>query len=160
MRSSGSMTAPSACGSPPSARLRAARHQLRSRRGAPAPRGLDCRCRARRRAARRDRCSITRRGDPDDRRQTDGLDDFAGRLATHSERHESLLARGYVVVRDGALRVLTEAAAIKPGEGLELEFYDGKVNVIAGRIDRIRCAALHRAPNREACFNALFEWCD
>ncbi|MBV8736416.1 MAG: exodeoxyribonuclease VII large subunit [Alphaproteobacteria bacterium] len=66
----------------------------------------------------------------------DGLDNFAGRLATHSERHESLLARGYVVVRDGAARVLTEAAAIKPGEGLELEFYDGKVNVIAGRTPR------------------------
>ena len=66
----------------------------------------------------------------------DGLDNFAGRLATHSERHESLLARGYVVVRDGALRVLTEAAAIKPGEGLELEFYDGKVNVITGRTPR------------------------
>ena len=66
----------------------------------------------------------------------DGLDNFAGRLATHSERHESLLARGYVVVRDGAMRVLTEAAAIKPGEGLELEFYDGKVGAIAGRTPR------------------------
>jgi exodeoxyribonuclease VII large subunit len=63
----------------------------------------------------------------------DSLDNFAGRLATHSERHESLLARGYVVVRDGAMRVLTEAAAIKAGEGLELEFYDGKVGAIAGR---------------------------
>ncbi len=31
----------------------------------------------------------------------DATDNFAGRLATHSERHESLLARGYVVVRDG-----------------------------------------------------------
>src|SRR4051812_28726413 len=30
----------------------------------------------------------------------DALDNFAGRLATHSERHDSLLARGYVVVRD------------------------------------------------------------
>ncbi len=29
-------------------------------------------------------------------------DNFAGRLATHSERHESLLARGYVVVRKPA----------------------------------------------------------
>jgi exodeoxyribonuclease VII large subunit len=66
----------------------------------------------------------------------DAADNFAGRLATHSERHESLLARGYVVVRDGALRVLTEAAAIRPGEGLELEFYDGKVGAIAGRTPR------------------------
>jgi exodeoxyribonuclease VII large subunit len=75
----------------------------------------------------------------------DGLDNFAGRLATHSERHESLLARGYVVVRDGAARVLTEAAAIKPGEGLELEFYDGKVGAIAGRTPR---RPVRRAPPR------------
>ncbi|HEY2541148.1 MAG TPA: exodeoxyribonuclease VII large subunit [Stellaceae bacterium] len=74
-----------------------------------------------------------------------GLDNFAGRLATHSERHESLLARGYVVVRDGAARVLTEAAAIKPGEGLELEFYDGKVGAIAGRTPR---RPVRRAPPR------------
>lgn len=66
----------------------------------------------------------------------DALDNFAGRLATHSERHESLLARGYVVVRDGAARVLTEAAVIKPGEGLDLEFYDGRVGAIAGRTPR------------------------
>jgi exodeoxyribonuclease VII large subunit len=66
----------------------------------------------------------------------DGLDNFAGRLATHSERHESLLARGYVVVRNGAMRVLTEAAAIRPGEGLDLEFYDGRVGAIAGRTPR------------------------
>jgi exodeoxyribonuclease VII large subunit len=72
-------------------------------------------------------------------------DNFTGRLATHSERHESLLARGYVVVRDGALKVLTEAAAIKPGEGLELEFYDGKVGAIAGRTPR---RPVRRAPPR------------
>jgi exodeoxyribonuclease VII large subunit len=75
----------------------------------------------------------------------DGLDNFAGRLATHSERHESLLARGYVVVRDGAMRVLTEAAAIKPGEGLDLEFYDGRVGAIAGRTPR---RPVRRAPPR------------
>ena len=75
----------------------------------------------------------------------DSLDNFAGRLATHSERHESLLARGYVVVRDGAMRVLTEAAVIKPGEGLELEFYDGKVGAIAGRTPR---RPVRRAPPR------------
>jgi exodeoxyribonuclease VII large subunit len=58
-------------------------------------------------------------------------DNFAGRLATHSERHESLLARGYVVVRDAAGRVVfTEAAKVRPNAALELEFYDGKVGVI------------------------------
>jgi exodeoxyribonuclease VII large subunit len=62
----------------------------------------------------------------------DATDNFAGRLATHSERHESLLARGYVVVRDGTERVVTDAANVRPGAALELEFYDGKVGVIAG----------------------------
>ncbi|MGH7062057.1 MAG: exodeoxyribonuclease VII large subunit, partial [Stellaceae bacterium] len=72
-------------------------------------------------------------------------DNFAGRLATHSERHESLLARGYVVVRDGASRVLTEAAGVKPGEALDLEFYDGRVGAIAGRTAR---RPVRRSPPR------------
>jgi len=62
----------------------------------------------------------------------DAVDNFAGRLATHSERHESLLARGYVVVRDAAERVLTDAVKVRPNAALELEFYDGKVSAIAG----------------------------
>src|SRR5205823_7411999 len=62
----------------------------------------------------------------------DAADNFAGRLATHSERHESLLARGYVVVRDGAERVVTDAIKVRPNTALELEFYDGKVGAIAG----------------------------
>jgi exodeoxyribonuclease VII large subunit len=66
----------------------------------------------------------------DDKRAA--ADNFAGRLATHSERHESLLARGYVVVRDNAERVVTDAAKVRPNAALELEFYDGKVGVIAG----------------------------
>jgi exodeoxyribonuclease VII large subunit len=62
----------------------------------------------------------------------DAVDNFAGRLATHSERHESLLARGYVVVRDAAERVVTDAIKVRPNTALELEFFDGKVGVIAG----------------------------
>jgi exodeoxyribonuclease VII large subunit len=62
----------------------------------------------------------------------DAADNFAGRLATHSERHESLLARGYVVVRDAAGGVVTDAVKVRPNAALELEFYDGKVGVIAG----------------------------
>src|SRR5947209_701072 len=62
----------------------------------------------------------------------DAVDNFAGRLTTHSERHESLLARGYVVVRDAAEKVVTDAVKIRPNTALELEFYDGKVGVIAG----------------------------
>src|SRR5947208_4704254 len=66
------------------------------------------------------------------------LDNFAGRLATHSERHVSLLARGYVVVRNGIARVLTEAAEISAGDPLDLEFHDGRVGVIAGSRPRPR----------------------
>ncbi len=66
------------------------------------------------------------------------LDNFAGRLATHSERHESLLARGYVVVRNGVARVLTEAAEISAGDPLDLEFHDGRVGVTAGSRPRPR----------------------
>src|SRR6266478_4588702 len=62
----------------------------------------------------------------------DATDNFAGRLATHSAHHEALLHRGYVVVRDGAERVVTDAVKVKPNTALELEFYDGKVGVIAG----------------------------
>src|SRR5205085_237098 len=62
----------------------------------------------------------------------DAVDNFAGRLTTHSERHESLLARGYVVVRDAAEKVVTEAVKVRPNTALELEFYDGKVGSIAG----------------------------
>src|SRR6267378_3759163 len=60
----------------------------------------------------------------------DAVDNFAGRLATHSERHESMLARGYVVVRNAAAKVVPEAAAINPGEPLDLEFYVGRVGVV------------------------------
>jgi exodeoxyribonuclease VII large subunit len=75
------------------------------------------------------------------------LDNFAGRLATHSERHESLLARGYVVVRDAVARVVTTSAAINAGAPLDLEFHDGRVGVVAGSKarPRTRRAAMHPA---------------
>src|SRR5213078_4913473 len=68
----------------------------------------------------------------------DAVDNFAGRLATHSERHESLLARGYVVVRDAVARVVTTSAAINAGAPLDLEFHDGRVGVTAGSKARPR----------------------
>jgi exodeoxyribonuclease VII large subunit len=59
--------------------------------------------------------------------------------ASAEERHERLLARGYVVVRDANARVLTEAAAIDTGAPLDLEFHDGRVSVVAAqRKSRIR----------------------
>jgi exodeoxyribonuclease VII large subunit len=71
------------------------------------------------------------------------LDNFAGRLATHSERHESLLARGYVVVRDAVARVMTASAGISAGAPLDLEFHDGRVGVVAGSRPRPRRAVRH-----------------
>ena len=62
----------------------------------------------------------------------DAIDNFAGRLATHSERHEAMLRRGYVMVLDNTGHVVAEAASVRPNAALELEFYDGKVGVIAG----------------------------
>jgi exodeoxyribonuclease VII large subunit len=80
------------------------------------------------------------------------LDNFAGRLATHSERHESLLARGYVVVRNGVARVLTEAAEISPGAPLDLEFHDGRVGVVAGSRPRPRARGTGAAPGQGSLF--------
>jgi exodeoxyribonuclease VII large subunit len=85
-------------------------------------------------------------------RNHDALDNFAGRLATHSERHESLLARGYVVVRDGVAKVLTEAAAISAGAPLDLEFYDGRVGVVAGSRPRPRTRRAASLPGQGSLF--------
>jgi exodeoxyribonuclease VII large subunit len=71
-------------------------------------------------------------------RSHDAVDNFAGRLATHAERHESLLSRGYVVVRNAVAKVVTEAAGISPGAPLDLEFYDGRVGAVAGSKPRPR----------------------
>jgi len=85
-------------------------------------------------------------------RNHQALDNFAGPLATHSERHESLLARGYVVVRDGVARVVTEAAAIGPGVPLDLEFYDGRVGVVAGSRPRPRPRRAASPPGQGSLF--------
>lgn len=79
-------------------------------------------------------------------RQRTRLDSYAGRLATHSERHRSLLARGYVVVRDARAKVVTEAAAIGAGEALDLEFADGHLGAVAGSKRRRR---KHPTPPRQ-----------
>src|SRR6266849_10200226 len=85
-------------------------------------------------------------------REHDALDNFAGRLATHSERHESMLARGYVVVRNAAARVVTEAAGISPGAPLDLEFYDGRVGVVAGVTPRRPRRRLGSPPEQGSLF--------
>ena len=80
------------------------------------------------------------------------LDNFAGRLATHSERHESLLARGYVVVRDAVARVVTGSAGITTGAPLDLEFHDGRVGVIAGSKPRPRVRRTIPHPGQGSLF--------
>ncbi|MGC2201589.1 MAG: exodeoxyribonuclease VII large subunit [Stellaceae bacterium] len=80
------------------------------------------------------------------------LDNFAGRLATHSERHESLLARGYVVVRDAVARVLTESKGINPGAPLDLEFHDGRVGVTSGSRPRPRPRRTFPHPGQGSLF--------
>jgi exodeoxyribonuclease VII large subunit len=80
------------------------------------------------------------------------LDNFAGRLTTHSERHESLLARGYVVVRSAVARVLTEAAEISAGDPLDLEFHDGRVGVVAGSKPRPRTRRINVHPGQGILF--------
>ncbi|HEX3522389.1 MAG TPA: exodeoxyribonuclease VII large subunit, partial [Stellaceae bacterium] len=85
-------------------------------------------------------------------RSHNALDNFAGRLATHSERHESLLARGYVVVRNGVARVLTEAAEIGAGDPLDLEFHDGRVGVVAGSRPRPRTRRAGVPPGQGSLF--------
>jgi len=85
-------------------------------------------------------------------RSRHSLDNFAGRLATHSERHESLLARGYVVVRNGVARVLTGSAEIRAGDPLDLEFHDGRVGVVAGSRPRPRTRRTPTAPGQGSLF--------
>jgi exodeoxyribonuclease VII large subunit len=80
------------------------------------------------------------------------LDNFAGRLATHSERHESLLARGYVVVRDAVARVVTESGGINAGAPLDLEFHDGRVGVTAGSKPRPRSRRANVDPGQGSLF--------
>jgi exodeoxyribonuclease VII large subunit len=85
-------------------------------------------------------------------RSHDAVDNFAGRLATHSERHESLLARGYVVVRDAVARVVTTSEAISAGAPLDLEFHDGRVGVVAGSKPRPRTRRLAVHPGQGSLF--------
>ena len=86
------------------------------------------------------------------RRSHDQVDNYAGRLATHSERHESLLARGYVVVRDAVARVVTTSQAITTGAPLDLEFHDGRVGVTAGSKPRPRTRRYAVHPDQGSLF--------
>jgi exodeoxyribonuclease VII large subunit len=75
------------------------------------------------------------------RRVVDGL---AGRLASLSDTHERRLHEGYVVVRRGDT-IIADAAKVTPG-ALELEFHDGKVDVVAGALARPRRSVRPKGP--------------
>ncbi|HZK90973.1 MAG TPA: exodeoxyribonuclease VII large subunit [Stellaceae bacterium] len=75
------------------------------------------------------------------RRVVEGL---GGRLASLSDTHERRLREGYVVVRRGD-SVIADAAKVTPG-WLELEFHDGKVDVVAGALARPRRSARPKIP--------------
>jgi exodeoxyribonuclease VII large subunit len=77
--------------------------------------------------------TATARSIAEQRRIVDGL---AGRLTSLSDTHERRLSEGYVVVRRGD-NVIADAAKVTPGP-LELEFHDGKVDVVAGAVARPR----------------------
>jgi exodeoxyribonuclease VII large subunit len=47
--------------------------------------------------------------------------------------HHSVLARGFVLVRDGAGHMVRTAKRISPGDALEMEFTDGRVAATAGK---------------------------
>jgi exodeoxyribonuclease VII large subunit len=75
------------------------------------------------------------------RRIVDGL---GGRLASLTDTHERRLNEGYVVVRRGDA-VIADAAKVTPG-WLELEFHDGKVDVVAGSLARPRRSPRPKTP--------------
>lgn len=63
------------------------------------------------------------------REKRGALAGLAARLEGAS--YQSVLARGFVLVRDGAGHAVTTAGSVKPGDGLRLTFADGEVGVTA-----------------------------
>jgi exodeoxyribonuclease VII large subunit len=123
-------------------RLTAARNQLGAARLRPAALAADI-ARAR---ARLDDCAprlatAAARAIAEHRRMIDGL---GGRLASLSDTHERRLNEGYVVVRCGDT-IIADAAKVTPG-ALELEFHDGKVDVVAGALARPRRSTRPKGP--------------
>jgi exodeoxyribonuclease VII large subunit len=123
-------------------RLAAARAQLSATRLRPAALAADI-ARVR---ARLDDCAprlaaAASRAIAEHRRMVDGL---GGRLTSLSDTHERRLNEGYVVVRRGDA-IIADAAKVTPG-ALELEFHDGKVDVVAGALARPRRSPRPKGP--------------
>jgi exodeoxyribonuclease VII large subunit len=58
------------------------------------------------------------------RRQLDGQAKLLSSLS-----YQSVLARGFALVRDDAGRMVRDAAALHPGDSLQVEFHDGRADV-------------------------------
>jgi len=123
-------------------RLNAARSQLAGARLRPAALGADiARARTRLDEIAPRLVTAARRSIAEQFRMVEGL---GGRLASLSDTHERRLREGYVVVRRGDA-VIADAAKVTPGP-LELEFHDGKVDVVAGALARPRRSARPKTP--------------
>jgi exodeoxyribonuclease VII large subunit len=123
-------------------RLNAARSQLAGARLRPAALGADiARARTRLDEIAPRLVTAARRSIAEQFRVVEGL---GGRLASLSDTHERRLREGYVVVRRGDI-VIADAAKVTPGS-LELEFHDGKVDVVAGALARPRRSARPKGP--------------
>jgi len=82
------------------------------------------------------------------RQRRDRLENLAGRLDSHALSHETVLERGYAVVRDADRRAVINANQLAPGDVLTLEFHDGEVAATAG-IRRRRQSRRPDAPKPE-----------
>ena len=123
-------------------RLTAARNQLAAARLRPAALAADiARIRVRLDEIAPRLATAANRAIAEQRRMVEGL---AGRLTSLSDTHERRLNEGYVVVRRGDA-IVADAAKVTPG-ALELEFHDGKVDVVAGALARPRRSSRPKGP--------------
>jgi exodeoxyribonuclease VII large subunit len=133
-------------------RLAAARTQLAATRLRPAALAADlARARTRLHELTPRLAAATARAIADHHRALDGL---AARLAVQAEQHEDTLRRGYVLVHAGAALVKS-AAEVATAAALELEFHDGRVDVVAAGKPAPR-PTTRRAPTPPAGQGRLF----
>ena len=62
--------------------------------------------------------------------------------------YQSVLDRGFALVRDGGGRPLRSAAAVRPGMNLDIEFADGCVGAAAHSVRNVSERVIEPAPSR------------
>jgi exodeoxyribonuclease VII large subunit len=84
---------------------------------------------------------------------------LAGRAALlDALSYHAVLARGFALVRDAEGRAVRAAAAIQPGDRLEIEFADGRTPVVAGGVPRPAAPAKRRpSPGPRGGQGSLFD---